>query len=375
MRILVVSDLPPFVIGGAEFQAARLITEWLEEGHEVICIGRRMAAESVRIGHKSVPVRKIRYTVSLGRLMTAATYMLSLAYLLLRYRAWADVVYTRFLGEAAVTASVLKSIKLLRIPLVATPASSSSGGDLKYIQSIPCSDAAIRLLDANCDAINLIAPGMAAELEGAGFGGGNFTRIPNGIPVLEPPSPRPPPPLRLLAVGRLTEQKGFDILLRALARISIPDGTKLAIVGDGPDKDALISLGSDLGLAGTIEWLGELSEKGVRAELNAANIFVLPSRYEGLSNAGLEAMERGLPILISQCGGLDTYISEDMGWTFPVENEASLALVLAKALDTPPRDLERMGSSARALVQRNFDIRSSAGRYIELFRSLSRKHQ
>lgn len=108
MRILVLSDLPQFVTGGAERQAANLIEAWMDAGHEVTCFGRRMGCEPVRVGKHEVPVRRIGTVQRFGRLLRGVSYLISLAMLLLEHRRSIDLIYTRFLGEAAVTVSLLK---------------------------------------------------------------------------------------------------------------------------------------------------------------------------------------------------------------------------------------------------------------------------
>jgi glycosyltransferase involved in cell wall biosynthesis len=375
MRILVVSDLPHFVTGGAEMQAARLIEAWLDAGHEVTCLGRRMGAGPVTIGRHTIDVRRIHTTSLLGRWGRAASYFVSLAWLLLRHRRWADVIYTRFLGEAAATAALLKASRLLSIPLVATPANAHGAGDTQQLKSLPFAAALIQLLERHCDAINLIAEDMTGELRAAGFSGANFSRIPNGIPVRALPSIQKATPLRFVAVGRLAPQKAYDVLLRALARLRDRLGdTCVWIIGDGPERDRLHSLARELQLDAAIEWLGELSPAEVALRLDAAHAFLLPSRYEGMSNAGLEAMERGLPLVISRCGGLDRYVDAGMGWVVPKEDEAALAAALEQALAAGPERLATMGATARRCVERQFDMQVVGQRYLALFEQLCERN-
>ena len=371
MRILVVSDLPHFVTGGAEMQAARLIEAWLDAGHEVRCLGRRMGPGPVRIGRHDVVVGRIRTTSLFGRYGRAASYFLSLAWWLLRERRWADVVYTRFLGEAAATAALLKACGLLRAPLVATPANTHGEGDVRFLQSLPGARAVIRLLDRECDAINLIAEDMAAELEGAGFSRDRFTRIPNGITVRPAPARGVSDGHQWIAVGRLTPQKGFDVLLSALALVR--DGLRprqVWIVGDGPERDRLKAQADMLGLDEHVAWLGERPQAEVAELLAQADLFLLPSRYEGLSNAGLEALERALPIVATACGGLDRYLSPDTGWVVPPDDAAALSQALRSALSTSAEDLSRMGHAARHLAEAHFDMRVVSAQYLELFARL-----
>ena len=92
MRIVVISDLPQFVTGGAETQAASLIEAWMDAGHEVICFGRRMGSGPVRLGRHPVSVRRIPVVSGLGRTLRGMSYLLSLSLVLLRHRRRIDVI-------------------------------------------------------------------------------------------------------------------------------------------------------------------------------------------------------------------------------------------------------------------------------------------
>ncbi|GAB3098116.1 colanic acid biosynthesis glycosyltransferase WcaL [Lysobacter terrae] len=373
MRIIVVSDLPHFVTGGAEMQASRLIEAWLDQGHEVICLGRRMGKGPVAIGRHRMEVRRIRTAQGFGRLGRAVTYAFSLAWQLITLRHWADVVYTRFLGEAAATAALLKRSGVLRAPLVATPANARGAGDIAFLQGTPFSQRILRLLDAQCDAINLIAPEMADELREAGFNGRNFSHIPNGIAMRPEPDRRPAASVRFLSVGRLSTQKGYDILIDALSRIreQLSPG-QFTIVGDGPERETLQALSHRHGVASYILWAGEEDQAAVRQRLESADVFVLPSRYEGMSNAGLEAMERALPMVLTRCGGLDRHIDSQMGWVVPTNDAAALATAISQAIAAPAKQLTEMGQRCRDKVKHEFDIAVTAERYVELFGQLRR---
>ena len=370
MRIIVISDLPQFVTGGAEMQASRLIEAWADMGHEVICFGRRVGARSVTLGKHSIPTFRVHTAQSLGRPVRALTYFLSLTWLLLRHRRWADVIYCRFLGDAAATVAICKKVGFLRIPLIPTPANAGLDGDVSYIRSVPGSDWLIRQLDEQCDAINLIAPQMEQDLRAAGFKRARFSKIPNGIPVRAMEKMERKGVIRAVSVGRLSNQKGYDLLIDALAsRQELADYLKIDVIGDGPELAALQARASRL-KHGLITFRGEIEPALVRAELLAADLFILPSRYEGMSNAVLEAMECGLPLVITQCGGIDTYVTPEMGWTTPAGDAAKFVAALADACSRPREELLQMGASSRALVQREFAMSGVARRYLELFEAL-----
>ena len=368
-----ISDLPQFVTGGAEKQAENLIEAWANEGHEVMCFGRRMGRGPVRIGQHEIEVRRIRTIQLLGRLMRATSYFLSLTVLLMRYRRRFDVVYTRFLGEAALTTSMLKRTGMIDAVLVSTPANTGgSGSDAKFLLTLPFSRTWLRLIDSQCDAINLIAPAMPDELRSAGFSGNNFSHIPNGVAIHGEAPGNSERRHRFLAIGRVAPQKGYDLLISALAMLKdrlYPGMVRIA--GDGPERSALEEQAEALGVNHSIEWLGELDHASVLEELGHTKVFLLPSRYEGMSNAGLEAMERGCAMLMTRCGGLDTYIQADMGWTVEPSSVDALMQALSSALSATPEMLESMGMHNRSVALSQFSIGKIADRYLELFRSLT----
>lgn len=370
MRILVLSDLPQFVRGGAEMQAARLAGYWAQAGHEVRCLGRRMSGSEVVIDGQRIAIARIPMIYGLGRWVRGLSFVLSLGWLLLKHRTWADVIYCRFLGEAAATAAALKALRLLSIPLVATPANVGGTGDAEHLKSVIGWRWIVGLLDRHVDAINLIAPDMAAELQSVGFSGANFQRIPNGIAVA-PLSPASHGKRRWIFVGRLTQQKAIDLLIEALSSLPIPeDAPDILIIGDGPERERLIGMARTCPWRHRLHFLGSLPPEEVPALLVSSELFLLPSRYEGLSNAGLEAMERGLPVILSRCGGLDQYITSKHGWVVPVEDVPALRQALAEALETSPEYLAAIGAACRRLVETNFDMSLVAARYLALFSQL-----
>lgn len=105
--------------------------------------------------------------------------------------------------------------------------------------------------------------------------------------------------LQLGVMGRLDRQKGIDILFRALAELPVHVHWRLDVVGDGRERDQLTKLADDLGIARFITWHGTLRDP--ESVIGRADIFVLPSRYEGFPNALLEAMSMGLACIAADC--------------------------------------------------------------------------
>lgn len=151
-------------------------------------------------------------------------------------------------------------------------------------------------------------------------------------------------PLRIVTVGSLAQlYKGPDVLLHALATC-VRQGidASLVLVGDGRYRTQLEITAAELGLSDRTSFRGRVpAGAAVRAELDAADLFVLPSRAEGLPRALVEAMARGLPCLASRIGGIPELLAEEDLVT--VGDSAELARQIAAVYRNPKRR-ERMAA-------------------------------
>jgi glycosyltransferase involved in cell wall biosynthesis len=149
----------------------------------------------------------------------------------------------------------------------------------------------------------------------------------------------------LLSVGRLSYQKNYAALLRAFALLapSLP-AWRLRIVGDGEERAALEALAESLGVAARVSWPGEVRE--VAAEYRAADLFCMPSRWEGFPNALAEAMAHGLPVVaFRHCAGMAELVTPCHNGELAEGNGDPQAL--AAALEPLMRDAARRGRMGR----------------------------
>jgi glycosyltransferase involved in cell wall biosynthesis len=148
----------------------------------------------------------------------------------------------------------------------------------------------------------------------------------------------------VLAVARLTEQKGIDVAIRALQ--ALPDDTVLVVLGDGPERAALQRLARELGVERRVFLLGRVPD--VAAWLRRASVFVHPARWEGFGLAVLEAMLAGLPVVAANVSSLPELVVDGVtGMLVPADDASALARGVAQALDRPqlgPAGLERAHS-------------------------------
>ena len=134
-----------------------------------------------------------------------------------------------------------------------------------------------------------------------------------------------------LHVGRLSPEKGQDVLIEAVSKLT--DEFQLILVGDGPLKGRLQRLVRDLGLSANVQFKGVLSRHDVSHELRKADAFVLPSRYENFPVAVMEALAAGLPVIASRVGGLSQMITKINGRLVKAQNDSSLAEAMQFFLD------------------------------------------
>lgn len=364
MRILALGDLPPFVLGGAEQQLLLLSQAWRGAGHDILVLGHRTPTGQ----HGGIRARRIGVAYRYGRLLRGLTFSLSLGWRLWRERRHFDVVYCRFLGEAAIVAVAAKAIGIFSIPLVVVPAAAGEGShsDIARLRSRRSWPLLRSWLRRNVDVFNAISPAIHKELREVELG--PVTIIPNGVRLPQYPSSRtsPSPPDRFwMFCGRLTPQKGLDLLLEAMALARRPD-ICILVIGEGPDELSLREYCQRLGLDDRVSFSGRLSHSETLDTMARAYALVLPSRYEGLSNAALEALASGLPVLSTRCGGIDEYLESGIGWVCDASPQA-LADSLSASADATPEQWREMSRSSRELALTAFAIDVCAERYLQLF--------
>lgn len=180
----------------------------------------------------------------------------------------------------------------------------------------------------------------------------------------------PADPVRLLSVGRLQDKKGFDVLLRAVARV--PGAVVLTLVGYGPNEAKLRSLARTLSLEPRIRWMGQLDHPAVRALYRESDLFVLAPRIvrdgdrDGLPNVVVEALSQGLPVVATRVSALPEIVEDGInGRLVPPEDPGALAAALA-ALVAEPAARRRLGAAGIRRVAEGWDLEASADRLAAL---------
>ncbi len=197
--------------------------------------------------------------------------------------------------------------------------------------------------------------------------------IPNGVELAALPfrltRPAGDPP-RIVFAGRFMEQKNPSDLLQALARLrDYP--WQCAMLGDGPLLETVRHQVAELGLTERFRLPGWVTPEHVLAEFARSDILALPSRSEGLSVVGVQALGMGLAMLVSGVGGnLELVREGENGFSFPVGDVETLAERLSRLL-TNPSMLQSAQASSREMA-RKFDLAAILSQYESIFSSIQK---
>lgn len=214
---------------------------------------------------------------------------------------------------------------------------------------------------------------MARDIEKSGA---QVHLLPHGVDLrrFRPAPPPPREPLRLLAVGRLVEKKGFHILLAAVTRLKF--SFRLRIIGEGPERERLSSMMTTNGLADRVTLEGSMTHTELPQSYRQSHIVVVPSiedrsgDRDGLPNVVLEALASGRPVVASRISAIGSAITHGAtGLLVPPGDPVALALALAQ-LNHQPALREQFSRKGRTRVERDYEVGRCTERFHQLMESV-----
>ncbi|MGO9811448.1 MAG: glycosyltransferase [Isosphaeraceae bacterium] len=382
LKLALVTRRYPPLIGGAEKVLSYLAEALAREGADVTVLTSSAPGTSDLPRHEQVPIpgpgaagrgrlTVVRLATSRLRFVGTWLYMRNLARWFAAHPI--DLAYVSMLKHDAYVA--VEAGRSLGFPVVLRPEGAGATGDLAW-QSWGNFGRKIGHRCKQADAIVAISREIARELSAGGYEPARIHALPNGVPVPESAWQRRPDwrtAPRAVFVGRLAPEKGLRTLLDAwpAVRIALP-GARLSLIGEGPERPALEvqarTLGLTLGSDQAVEIPGAAADP--TAVLRDADLFVLPSKEEGMSIALLEAMALGIPLVASSIPGNRRLVSDfKHGRLAPPEDPRALARVIVEQWENFDRAFH-MSRAARSRVMQEFSITAVARKHLTLFEKI-----
>jgi glycosyltransferase involved in cell wall biosynthesis len=370
MKILFINSEYPPVGGGAGKASANLARCLVQAGNEVAVVTSRLAglpadecSEGVRILRGPAPRRRVDRSTAIEQLVFIAGALYRCLAAVPAFKP--DVVVAFFGLPSGAVAWTLN--RLYGIPYIV----SLRGGDVPGFRpydfwlyhriAVPLLHPIWRgaaAVVANSAGLRALALHFDSTVE--------IVVIPNGVDVQRHFVPqREWVPARILSVGRVVHQKGLDLAMKALADLQALDWS-WRIAGDGPQMPTLKQTAISRNIADRVTFLGWQGGEQLQEEYAASNLFLFPSRHEGMPNAVLEAMASGLPVVASNIAGNEDLVEDGRtGVLFPAEDAAALEAALRDLLTDGERRVE-MGKAGRKRVQEEYGWQRVAGDYMSL---------
>lgn len=180
----------------------------------------------------------------------------------------------------------------------------------------------------------------------------------------------------LITTSRLVRKNAVDDVIRALARM--PENSTFLVLGTGPDEGMLRALAAELRVESRVRFLGFVPHEALLAYLKISDIFIRPSRSEGMGNSFIEAMAAGLPVVATQEGGIADFLTDSVrnpdkpptGWAVDKDSPEQIAEAVAHILANP-EETKRTTAYARVFVSERYDWNLVASEMKEVFNTVT----
>jgi glycosyltransferase involved in cell wall biosynthesis len=365
-----VQGLPPAVRACVVTPASDQVTaeRWLSGNGRLVPVAyapRRLQKLAHAPGGIPVALRRRPWLWALVPVMVAALFIACL-----RRVRQSDVVHANWTACGVVGGL---AARLMGRPVITT----LRGEDVSRLETSRAHRWVLGLCAALSARLVVVSPHMraalAAHLPAAGLA--KVVHIPNGVDqaLLELPlrsgRANAQAARRVLSVGALIPRKRMDTVIRAIAEPGTDD--QLILVGEGAERPALHELARTLGVADRTRVAGAVAPAKMSAVYAQADIFVMASDSEGRSNALIEAMASGIPVVAANIPGVGDVIRErQTGLLFPVGDHAALARQLGELERSPELGLSMAGAARQWVRDAGLTWQATGARYADLYREV-----
>jgi L-malate glycosyltransferase len=366
-----VSFFHPFA-SGAERQALVQGAELVKRGHIVHVVTRAVPGYPVdEEEHQGIFIHRCIKTVTRGPLF-GLSFVKGVIAALTRLRTEIDLIHTHQALWEAVATGLARPL-LSGTPTLIQPASAGYYGEAEELGRTKGARLLRRAILANT-AFAAISAEIEREWRALGVSERRIRRMVSGVDAetFRPGSssvegellPRP----RVIFTGRLHPQKNLPLLFEAWTEVARRSPANLILVGPGTDRQQLTDLAGTLGISDRVQFVGAVDNPA--DYLRAADLFVLPSVAEGMSNSLLEAMATALPCVVSGiAGNTDLITDHETGRLVMEPTDQSWSKCLLELLENPD-DALRLGAAARQRIDREFAHNVVVDQYVELYQQM-----
>ncbi len=372
--LFVIRYFHPF-IGGLEKKVFNLARSLSACGYSITVITSRFSLAWRSEELLDCGMRIIRLPSPRVKVAGACIYLAALSLYLWRHRSAFDIIHSFQVGYSSSCA--VMAGHLLGKKTVITLSSSGSGGDVLRHRSSPWGRIFLHccLKASSIVTLHKAMQSEVTEVQPVR----SMQSIPNGVDTARyHPSPDrsslrlklgiAPHDRLILYAGRLSAEKGLDFLLKSFSTLQPAASLRLWLFGDGPEHSALSARIDELELRDRVTL--HAATDTVAPLLQAADLFIMPSKFEGMSNSLLEAMACGLPVIATDVAGNRELIEpEATGLLVPFGDTAALADAISTLLDNPGL-AGRLGENARNKIAGRYGIEHAVELHRQLYAGL-----
>jgi glycosyltransferase involved in cell wall biosynthesis len=376
-------------IGGTERQAERLAVALKRLGFEVRILTLRFR-DDLPLDEEIGGLRVVRIPYPKIKVVGRVVILLRLAWRLFSDRRRYDLVHVH-MAEYMAFVSILVARPLGKTVIlkfaVRPPDSAGVFGDFpEFVARRRFLEQLLFFVIRKADCFVAISEMISEMAIKRGIPPERVVRIPNGVDIGTFHPVTPPeredlrrslafhPGLAVVFIGRLIPRKGVADLLGAWRTVSAKrNDVTLYILGTGRSEEEFLAKARDLGLRDSVKFRGSVNN--VVAYLQSADLFVLPSHYEGMPNVLLEAMACGLPVVATRVSGVVDIVRDGRnGLLVEPGRPDGLAEAILRLLDDPA-EAARLGKAAHETIEKEYSIEAVAGAYAALYQSLLKERQ
>ncbi|CAN5118800.1 hypothetical protein BH18GEM1_BH18GEM1_06370 [soil metagenome] len=369
MRILFWSEFFRPYVGGIEVLASRLVPALSDRGHRFTVItshGNLDLADEEEIG--GTPIHRLPFREALVGRDPAKLARVRQRITRIEEEFRPEIRHLFSIGSSSYFFCPPEAGRSPAIPTLVTlhsmlPQGATAQLDGFLVRTIRAADwvstCSVQVLEATHRTIPEIRSFSSAILNGV------------EMPVLKP-APLPFDPPVMLCIGRLSPEKGFDLVVEAFSGVADRyPSARMVLAGDGPDRMALEQRTERLGLAERVMFRGMIPPGRVAEILNEATVVVVPSRREGLGLSAVEAALMARPVVAAEIGGLPEVVLDGRtGLLVRPEDPTSIARAVISLLDDPRRATE-LGDAARRRALHLFTLARCVDDYDGIYHRLA----